>query len=203
MSTERRSWAGTDLEQRQRARREKLLAAGVDLLGGADGPAVNVRAVCRAAGVTERYFYESFGDREEFVRSVYADVGERAREALIAAVGSAETPRERASAAVLAFVELMVDHPEMGRVLLLAPITEPALGGRGLELAPSFVVLVQDQLGSVADPDERQMVAVGLVGALTSLFISYLDGTITTDRERFVAHCVELLTGAGERVPGA
>ncbi|MFD4179793.1 TetR/AcrR family transcriptional regulator [Rhodococcus sp. NPDC058514] len=200
MSTERRSWAGTDLEQRQRARPEKLLAAGVDLLGAADGPAVSVRAVCRAAGVTERYFYESFGDREEFVRAVYADVGERAHLTLVGAVESAATPRDRATAGVLAFVELMVDHPEMGRVLMLAPITEPALGGRGLALAPTFVVLVQDQLDAVRDPAQRQLVAVGLVGALTSLFIGYLDGTIAPDRERFVAHCVDLLIGANRPV---
>ena len=50
------------------------IAAGVGLLGGAAGPALTVRAVCRAAGLTERYFYESFADRDEFVRAVYDDV---------------------------------------------------------------------------------------------------------------------------------
>lgn len=54
MDTTRRSWAG------------------VDLLGAPDGAAANVRAVCRAAELTERYFYESFTDRDTFVREVYA-----------------------------------------------------------------------------------------------------------------------------------
>ena len=44
------------------------------LLGGEAGPALTVRAVCRQAGFTERYFYESFADRDEFVRAVYDDV---------------------------------------------------------------------------------------------------------------------------------
>lgn len=198
MGTERRTWAGTGIEERRAARRDALLAAGVGLLGAEGGAAVSVRAVCRAAALTERYFYESFTDRDEYVRAVYEDVGRQARDALVDAVASSGSPRDRAVAAVSAFVELMVDEPARGRVLLLAPLTEPALGGQGLELAPAFVLLVHEQLSRLPDPDERQMTAVGLVGALTSLFIGYLDGTITAPRERFVAHCVGLLESAGQ-----
>lgn len=199
MGTQRRTWAGRGVEERRAARRDALLAAGVDLLGAAGGAAVGVRAVCRAAALTERYFYESFTDRDEFVRAVYDEVGRQAHDALVRAVESARSPRERASAAVSAFVELMVDDPARGRVLLLAPLTEPALGGQGLDLAPAFVLLVHEQLSQIADPDERQMTAVGLVGALTSLFIGFLDGTVTASRERFVAHCVGLLDAASQR----
>ena len=72
-------------------RRDELIAAGVALLGGAQGPALTVRAVCRAAGLTERYFYESFADRDEFVRAVYDDVCARAMSALT----TAKTPATR------------------------------------------------------------------------------------------------------------
>ena len=71
----------------------------------------------------------------------------RAREA----VASTETARERAGAAVDAFVKLMVDDPAMGRVLLLAPLSEPALSRRGIDLMPGFVGLVHDQLSAVDD----------------------------------------------------
>ena len=62
-------WSGVPLEDRQALRREDLIAAGVGLLGSEGGPALTVRAVCKAAGLTERYFYESFGDRDDFVRA--------------------------------------------------------------------------------------------------------------------------------------
>ncbi len=52
--------------------------ACVQLLGGAGGPALTVRAKSRHAGLTERYFYESFADREHCVRAVYDDVCTRA-----------------------------------------------------------------------------------------------------------------------------
>ncbi|TCN57183.1 hypothetical protein EV641_102327 [Rhodococcus sp. SMB37] len=195
MDTTRRSWAGIGLDERRRVRRVRLLDAGISLIGAPDGSVANVRAVCRAAELTERYFYESFTDRDAFVREVYGLVGERARDALVAAVTSAEHTR-RAEAAVRAFVALMVDEPAMGRVLLLAPLREPAISGRGVELAPVFVSLVSAQLTEIGDDAVRHMVAVGLVGALTSLFMGYLDGAITVPRETFVHHCVALLERA-------
>ena len=195
MDTTRRSWAGIGLDERRRVRRERLLDAGIALIGAPDGSVANVRAVCRAAELTERYFYESFTDRDAFVREVYELVGERARDALVAAVTSAEHTR-RAESAVRAFVALMVDEPAMGRVLLLAPLREPAISGRGVELAPVFVSLVSAQLTEIGDDAVRNMVAVGLVGALTSLFMGYLDGAIAVPRETFVHHCVALLERA-------
>ena len=88
-------WAGVPLEHRHALRREKLLAAGVLLLGREGGPALTVRAVCRHASLTERYFYESFTDRDHFVRAVYDDVCTRA----MATLTSAHTPREAVIAA--------------------------------------------------------------------------------------------------------
>lgn len=186
-----------DLDQRRRQRRTRLLEVGIELLGAAENPAVSVRAACRAAGLTERYFYESFADRDTYIREVYEEVGERARTALVAAVEQASNGTELAELAIRAFVALVLDHPEAGRVLLLAPLREPTLGGRGLALAPNFVALVQAQLGVLDDPDERALRALGLVGALTSLFIGYLDGTVTVPRERLIRHCLGLLERAG------
>lgn len=183
-----------DLSARQRVRRECLLEAGVALLGDEERPGVTVRGVCRRAGLTERYFYESFSDRGAFVRAVHRDVGERAHEAVAAAVRA--HPAELARAAVEAFVQLLVDRPEMGRVLLIAPLTDPALSEQGQALVPGFVTLVRDQLSEVADPQRKEMTALGVVGALTTLFVAYLAGTLTVPRDRLVEHCVALVLDA-------
>ena len=81
-------------------RRDKLVAAGVELLGGAAGPALTVRAVCRESGLTERYFYESFADRDEFVRAVYDHVCSTAMSALTSSTISV-TKRSTASRGVV------------------------------------------------------------------------------------------------------
>ncbi len=197
MPTRSTAKATKSLQARQTARRHQLLAAGIALLGDHDRPGVTVRAACRRAGLTERYFYEAFADRDEFVRAVYDEVGGRAHEALVeAARRSSGRPSDVAQASVEAFVKLMVDDPTMGRVLLIAPLTEPTLSGRGMALMPAFVDLVQAQLSAALPGAEKQMVAVGVVGALSNLFIGYLDGTVRVSRERFVEHCVRLVVGA-------
>ncbi len=178
-------WSGVPLEDRQVLRRDELIAAGVQLLGGEGGPAVTVRAVCRETGLTERYFYESFTDRDEFVRAVYDDVCARAMSALM----SATTPRE----AVERFVALMVDDPVRGRVLLLAPAVEPVLVRSGAEWMPSFIDLLQRKLTQIGDPVRQKMIATSLIGGLTALFTAYLDGRLAASREQFIVYCVEML----------
>ncbi|MBV8966391.1 MAG: TetR/AcrR family transcriptional regulator [Mycobacteriaceae bacterium] len=178
-------WSGVPIEDRQALRHDDLVTAGVALLGGESGPALTVRAVCRQAGLTERYFYESFSDRDEFVQAVYDDVCARAMAALL----SARTPRE----AVERFVTLMVDDPQRGRVLLLAPEVEPVLTRSGAKWMPSFIDLLQRKLTTISDPALQNMVATGLIGALTALFTAYLDGRLTATREEFIDYCVALL----------
>jgi AcrR family transcriptional regulator len=180
-----RRWSGVPLEDRQALRRDELIAAGVQLLGGEGGPAVTVRAVCREAGLTERYFYESFADRDEFVRAVYDDVCACAMAALM----SATTPRE----AVERFVALMVDDPVRGRVLLLAPAVEPVLVRSGAEWMPSFIDLLQRKLTQIGDPVRQKMIATSLIGGLTALFTAYLGGRLAASREQFIDYCVEML----------
>lgn len=178
-------WSGVPLQDRQTLRRDELLAAGVDVLGGESGSALTVRAVCRAAGLTERYFYASFTDRDEFVRAVYDQVCSTAMTALT----SSTTPRD----AVERFVALMVDDPARGRVLLIAPEREPVLTTSGAEWMPSFIELLQHKLTQITDPAVQAMVATGLVGALTALFTAYLNGRLTSTREQFIDYCVDML----------
>ena len=178
-------WSGVPLQDRQVLRRDELVTAGVDLLGSADGPALTVRAVCRAAELTERYFYESFADRDEFVRAVYDDVCATA----MATLTTADTPRD----AVERFVALMVDDPARGRVLLVAPAVEPVLTRSGAEWMPSFIELLQRKLTRITDPAMAAMVATGLIGALSALFTAYLNGRLTATRKQFIDYCVDML----------
>ncbi|MDY6997669.1 MAG: TetR/AcrR family transcriptional regulator [Actinomycetota bacterium] len=184
-------WSGVPLRDRRALRRDELLTAGIGLLGSPDGPGLTVRAVCRAAGLTERYFYESFTDRDEFVAAVYDEVCTTAMAALM----DAGNPRD----AVERFVAMMVDDPVRGRVLLLAPEAEPVLAQSGARWMPNFIELLQRKLTRITDHTEQAMVATGLIGALTALFTAYLNGRLPATREQFIDHCAELLlSGAGQ-----
>jgi AcrR family transcriptional regulator len=182
-----RRWSGVPLQERAGLRRDELLSAGVKLLGNAGGPALTVRAVCREAELTERYFYESFTDRDQFVRAVYDEVCSTAMTTLT----SAATPRE----AVERFVALMVDDPTRGRVLLLAPESEPVLTRSGAEWMPNFIDLLQQKLTRIADPVRQAMMATSLIGALTALFTAYLNNRLPVTRDQFIDYCVDMLVG--------
>ena len=125
------------------------------------------------------------------------EVTERAHTVLTSAVASAtgDVPA-LAEAAVEAFVELVLDDPRVGRALLLAPRTDPALMNRGLAALPAFRALVREQLPPDADEAERRMTAIGIIGALAQLFGAALDGTLDVPRERLVRHCVQLVLRA-------
>nr|WP_248492014.1 TetR/AcrR family transcriptional regulator [Tsukamurella sp. PLM1] len=183
-----------------------MLDAGVDLLGSGDRSALSVRTVCRSTGITERYFYEAFGTRDAFARAVFDDVTDRAREALVGAVREttdATDPAEIAAAAVAAFVELVIDNPRAGRVLLLAPYREAALSERGLSRLPDFFAVVAAALPGDVGENTRRLVAVGLVGALTAIFTEYLSGRLDVARAELVAHCVRLVATAPVRFSDA
>lgn len=160
-------------------RRVQLLDAGYELLGTRGAAQVTVRGVCRAAGLTERYFYESFADRVALLVAVHARVADEARVALAAAVAAAPAePLASATAAVEAFVELLHDDPRRGRVLLSEVFADEALTRAGVELIPSFAALLAEQIVAVyADapdaPDrlDAELTAVALVGALAHLLL--------------------------------
>lgn len=191
-----RSWAGTALADRRTARHAALVEAGVSALGSAGARPLTVRGVCRSARLTERYFYECFQDRDAFVRAVYDSVAARAERVLADAADADAADGGTAHRAVEAFVELMLDDPSVGRALLLAPTTEPALSARGAARALGFVAVVRARLPATADRAETELTALGIVGALSGLLMAYLSGAIDVDRDRFTAHCVDVVLAA-------
>lgn len=222
---DQRKWAGTTLDARQAARREQLISAGFELLGEHGASAVTVRGVTRAARLSERYFYESFNDREELLITVHDRVAEEARAVIAAAVAAlADTtasdstapdstapdskasdlndltdPEAPAIAGLLAFTDFLEEDPRRGRVLLQESFADEALVRHGVELLPSFAALLIQQINaSFEGPDEvdANLSAIALVGALAHLYLSWINGTLNVSRERIVRHASRLIVAA-------
>ena len=189
-----RIWGGTTLEERQRDRRARLLQAGVALIADGGGQAVSVRAVCREAGLTSRYFYEHFEGRDDFTVAVFQSLAEEAQHAIRQAVASASgDPRAVAEAAVGAVVDIAVDHPEKGRVLFVAPTTDPVLFDARDRFFPVIAEMIADQIPRRDSLASRKLKSASLVGALGHTFFLYVGGHLDVPRKVFVQHCVDLL----------
>jgi AcrR family transcriptional regulator len=190
-------WAGTTLSARRADRRRRLLDAALELLGTSGSAAVTVRSVCRAAQLTDRYFYENFADRNALVVAVYDEVARAAGDVLINAVAAAGTDEHEAiaRAAVDAFLDYLTDDPRRGRVLLQEPLGDPALAARSVALAPAFAGIIRAQLGDLGDI-EAQLAATAIVGAIANLLIRWMDGSLAVDRARLAEFCVRLLSAS-------
>src|SRR5881628_3068614 len=72
MTTARaRNYAGLSADERRLARRERLIEGAIRAYGEFGYRNTTVKAVCEAAGLTERYFYESFANSEELLIASY------------------------------------------------------------------------------------------------------------------------------------
>lgn len=69
--TSTRTYGGLSEAERVIERRERFLEAGLDIFGTLGIRGATVRALCKAAGLTERYFYESFADTDALFCAVY------------------------------------------------------------------------------------------------------------------------------------
>jgi len=68
-----RVWRGEPPEQRDAARRRRLLDAGLELFGTRGYRETSVEAICSEAQVSGRSFYEHFGNREDLLVAVYGE----------------------------------------------------------------------------------------------------------------------------------
>lgn len=68
-----RLYAGADSAERQARRRAAFMEAGLALFGTVGYRKTTIRALCKAAGLTDRYFYESFTDQEDLLAAVYGE----------------------------------------------------------------------------------------------------------------------------------
>jgi AcrR family transcriptional regulator len=202
MATGTRPYRGVSAEQRRAERRGRLLEAGLDLLGSEGWAATTVRGVCARAGLTERYFYESFKDREALLVAVYDDiVGEAARVVLQAVEAAPHDEREKSRAAIAAFVDLMTNDPRKGRVAFVEAMGSEALMARRLETLRAFARLIAQQAREFYGPSavtaaDAQLTAQLLVGGVAETLIAWLGGELDVSRERLVEHSAELFVAA-------
>ncbi len=140
-----RPYGGVEAADRLARRRHRLLQAGLDILGsGSDLSRLTVRGICRQAGVTARYFYESFTDKDDFVAAVYdwviADIA-AGTQAAVAAAGS----REHARAAMTNIINTIIEDPRIGRLLFGPDLAYPVLARKRIEAGELMATLTRQQ----------------------------------------------------------
>ena len=118
-----RKYRGQDAAARHAERRARLLEAGLDLFGSKEYAAVSVKQVCKLAGLTERYFYQSFSDREDLLRAVYDWQVDQLKAANLAGLIAAEpTIEAQAAAGINAFVRFVAADRRRARLIFITVV---------------------------------------------------------------------------------
>ncbi|HCT78629.1 MAG TPA: TetR/AcrR family transcriptional regulator [Micromonosporaceae bacterium] len=113
-----RSYGGQTVEQRRAQRRERLIAAALDLFGTEGYQAVSIEKLCAAAGVSTRNFYQEFTGREELLTAVHGLITAEA----VGAVGTVLSEMEdeplakRIGAAVTEYIRVTAEDPRRAKV---------------------------------------------------------------------------------------
>jgi AcrR family transcriptional regulator len=168
------------------ARRDRLLAAGLELFGTQGFLRSTIDQVCAEAGLTKRYFYENFRSCEDLlgalVRSLWLEATRRGMAGVEAAEGG---PESRIRQGIGAVVGYYTNDIRRGRVAFVESVgISDRIEGYRREFIETFAALLQsyavELLGELVPPEEVMRLNAGaFVGAGSELVTEYLLGGLT------------------------
>ncbi|KAA0019449.1 TetR/AcrR family transcriptional regulator [Antrihabitans cavernicola] len=198
-----RRYSGLKASERTSVRREALLEAGLQLFGTAGYQSTSVKQVCTEAGLSERYFYESFKDRQRLLLGVYEELVDGMRADTFEAIAAA-TGDDVAVRALGAFVGYLTADPRRARVVLIEVMgVGPLLETRRHDVMREFADVINAVwLDATTGGTERmrQLVATALVGAVAHLLVDWLLGGHDDTSDELVAVCVTLAYAARQQL---
>lgn len=201
------NYAGQDATARQRERRRKLVAAGIQLIGSQGFAASSIDAICAEAGLTKRYFYENFETREALLQSAFR----QATGDFLASLIQATTPhrsnaRDLVEAGVRATFAYVRANPHQGRLIMIESLA--VRGPLGRLYGEQFSAFVELLLGftrpflpaGVASDTELTVMGRGVVGALIHLCQTWIATEFKQPMEELVAGTTRIFAGLGREL---
>lgn len=198
-----RRYGGRGGEERRAERQGRLLDAALAVFGEVGYHAATVRAICARAGLTERYFYESFGNREDLLCAVYERHMTLQQARIQAAVLAA--PREPGAmleAGLRAFLELAREMPAGARVQFVEVLgVSPRVDRLYRKAVEDFARLLRGWNEVLAEAGtgyrgDAETLAVGLVGAAVGIASRWLLSGFAQPLELMLATMLTIFRGA-------
>ena len=179
-----RRYRGVAADERVTERRRQFIEAGLACFGTRGYHPVTVRDLCAEAHLTERYFYESFKDREALFAAVYEHlIAELRRDFMAAALPRAPHLSGMARAGLDVFYRRLHQDPRIARMLLVEVLTvSQEMEQRAQTATFGFGDLLK-QMTLAALPartqpkEDMDLMATGLIGCCVHIAMRWIaDG---------------------------
>lgn len=194
-------YAGKEASTRQHERREKLLAAGIKLIGSEGFAATRIDAVCSEAKLTKRYFYESFANPEELlIESYRVAIKELMSSILKAAAPYRNDSRKLVRAGIQQTFTFVQENPDKGRLIMIEAMSVRSQLGRvyGKSYGDFVKLLVSFTKPFLPDEEPGDVILAVMAKGAVGTLIHLSQGWIATDFEQPID---ELINGT-ERIFG-
>lgn len=198
-----RLYRGSNGDQRRSERYEQLLSAGLSVIGSNGYAAASVKSICTEAGLTERYFYESFANREALLAEVYKTQTRFLKDRMLAAFEASERSSTAFSRAGLkAFFDTIYEHPDVARLLLFEILgvsdTIDVLYYQAMEEFAVLIRTLTESLGiaDISDIPDQGMVYAGLVGAVLQIARRWALNNYRESVDSIIESCLFLFIAA-------
>lgn len=184
-------YRGVPAEERVAERRTRLMEATLVVWADPTTTTTMTR-ICAEAGLSERYFYESFRNLDEALTAVLDAIAVEIEERSVAASEAAgDDPAARVRASVRAFVELLVADPRKGRVAIIETGSMPALRHRRTELLHHFARLSAEEARVLWDAPRRsahddEIAGALFIGGMAELIARWLSGSLEATPDEIV-----------------
>jgi len=162
-------------------RRAQLIAAGVDVFGTYGYRSATVEHICARAGLSKRYFYESFADSEALLLACYARCANEIFEAMtVAVMNCPDDIDEQLRAALTGYFEAIDADQRRARITLLEILgVGPAVDAAYTEQTARFATSVQALANKAFDGSrlpntQLHLIAQGIIGAITTIAAQWL-----------------------------
>jgi AcrR family transcriptional regulator len=196
-----RTWRGQTIEERQADRRERLIEAGIELFGTRGYASTPVKAICDEAGLTERYFYEAFEDREDLLATIFELlVADCAQATLEAIEGSGDELAASMRAGLSAFAYQLTRDPRRARIQEIEVVgVSPAMEQKRRESIHAFAGILADRTRELGGKEQigplrLDVIALGLVGSVNEQLIDFVLGHLDISLEDLIENQITAFT---------
>lgn len=191
-------YRGASADARRAERRERLIASAVTLYAAGGFHDTSVKAVCQGAGLTERYFYESFASSEELLVEAF----EHELEKLFEHVAQSSHDGARSLPLLVSrYFDGLRRNPAATRLFLVeipgVSARSDAVFSRALD---RFGALLLSTAGT-SSGSRNPLTVRGVIGGVHQIALDWIAVNFETPQSHIVAAAMDLCAILEERRP--